>query len=229
MSIKNIWEFNDDINSLKINNTNIKILDLGCGFGNIFFHFYHEYNISKYLGIEIQSLDKIQSEQSQHYDYQGKLMTPNSLNDYLWKKPENERLYEYYKLVFQTIINERKKESIILNKTSFERIYKNKDYFKFDTKIEDFIESIENDKFDIIVMSKILHYKDIKYPKELIKSAYNFLTNNGILYIQNNKTDKTSRKRKITSKEIESWTEDLFYRLDFGEDGNYSHYLFRKK
>lgn len=232
MSIKNIWQFNDDIKLLKKKNGSIKILDLGCGFGNVFFHFLHEYGIKSYLGIDKRSYDIIKTKESDHnqynIDFQKKF--GHDLNDLLHYNDSSNKLYEYYRFIYDEIISKNiHLINSLLCEDDFNNHYSNKSYFKYGTDIEVFIESIENEKFDIIVMSKILHYKDIKDPKQLIKLAYSLLNENGFLYIQNNQISKPENKRKITSKEIELWTEELFYKLDFGEDGNYSHYLFRKR
>lgn len=62
--IKNIWDFKDEIEALKEKNSELKVLDLGCGNGNTFYHFYHQFKITNYLGIQcfeiIESLEKDQ-------------------------------------------------------------------------------------------------------------------------------------------------------------------------
>lgn len=231
-------DFKEDIECLKRENGEIKVLDLGCQFGNVFFHLYHEFDIKNYLGIEKESYKNIKSAPHQHSTYNGLLLKElfeNDLYDFLIKfkkEKSQERLYEYYKLVFDKIINKESTLNDKLDKGSFEKIYTNNKHFLFNTKIEDCIIELTNEKFDIIVMSKILHYKVIGSPVKLINTAYEFLKTDGLLYIQNREIknpDPNNGKIYLDNQTLKKMVQNDFKIIRSNKVNNLSYFLLRKK
>ena len=82
-----VWDYIHNSIFQKISRPNI--LDLGNGPGNAFFHFYHNYNKIKYIGVEEMCKQDIEKKQSL-FRYYGK----NDIQDYIYGQSSFD-LYNY--------------------------------------------------------------------------------------------------------------------------------------
>ncbi len=200
----------------------IKILDIGCGPGDAFFHFYVNFGTSDFIGIELKSLNQIKGDLAAFKNYGGE-----DGEKLLYWLDENRSTIDPY-LYFQKLIDyDILKPDPKINEHKFKSLFMNK--ILWGTKIEESnIFKKPSDKYDLIILSKVLHYKDIDNPGFVIKNCVNLLTENGLIFIKSRKIQETSKKRKIDEIIFEEWTENLKEHKKIENDSKFLYFLGKK-
>ena len=200
------------------NPSTIKILDVGCGVGNAFFHFYvnPDFKTSDFIGIEMNCLHQIKGDRAAFNNY----YDDDDLRD--WR--DKQRTIDPY-LYFQKLIELRfLKPDPKINEPKFKSLFMDK--ILWGTKIEKskFLEKT-NDKFDLIILSDVLHYKAIKNPRCVIKKCMNLLTKDGLIFVKS-PINNNLNKRRIVNKEIfEEWTKNLKEYREIENDNRFLYFL----
>lgn len=117
-------------------------------------------------------------------------------------------------------------------KEKYGKIYFEKK-IRFDTRIDPkFLETI-NDKFDLIILSKALHYKDIDNPRCVILECRNLLTKDGLIFIKSKRTEINvngelnpgSNRRIVDEKTFKKWTKNLKELRKITDDSGFLYFL----
>lgn len=145
-----------------------RILDLGCNDPGSFFRLYHKYNFLEYFGIDISESINVS------IPYTASTRRPEELC-----LPSNSSIYEKYDAFHKHVLGSFHK----LNKLAFEEIF----HFQLSTDISDSLKAFKksNGKFDLIVLSNILHlYPNKNDASNLIKDCINVLELDGQIFIK---------------------------------------------
>jgi len=198
----------------------IRILDIGCGPGNAFFHFFVNFGTSNFTGIEQKSLSQIKGTLCAFKTYGCKKLSKclekhseenqDTIDPYFYFQ----KLIEYNILNLITGLNENEFNSLFIDKILWE------------TKIEEsnIFENTIN-KFDLILLSKVLHYRDIDNPNFVIKKCMNLLTENGLIFIKSRKTNESSNCIKVDEETFKAWIKDLNEFKEIEDDCEFLYFL----
>ncbi|MCK4345230.1 MAG: methyltransferase domain-containing protein [Bacteroidales bacterium] len=216
---KEIWDIVKATDFKNVSNTStIRILDIGCGPGNAFYHFYANFGTENFLGIEQRCLSQIKGIPSAFKSYDNKDISN-------WKDDQDEnpidpysyfqKLIEYKILNLNTELNENEFNSLFLKKIRWNTKVEKSNIFKNTSR-----------KFDLILLSKVLHYKGIKNPHCVIKKCINLLTKNGLIFIKSPKINKdTNKRRKVDEETFNEWIKDLNKYKEIEDDCEFLYFL----
>lgn len=212
---KEIWDIVKDTDFKKP--SIIKILDIGCGVGNVFFHFYvnPDFATSDFIGIEMNCLHQIKGDRAAFNNYDD-----DDLRDWL----DKQRTYDPY-LYFQKLIKLKfLKPDPQINEHKFKSLFMDKILWGMKIEKSKFLEKTNN-KFDLIILSNVLHYKAIKNPRRVIKKCINLLTKDGLIFIKS-PINNNLNKRRIVNKEIfEEWIKNLKEYREIENDNRFLYFL----
>lgn len=215
---KEIWDIVKDTDFK--NPSTIKILDIGCGVGNVFFHFYvnPDFNTSDFIGIEMNCLHQIKRDRAAFNIYDD-----DDLREWL----DKQRTYDPY-LYFQKLIElELLKPDPKINEHKFNSLFMDK--ILWGTKIEKskFLEKT-NDKFDLLILSDVIHYKAIKNPRCVINKCINLLTKDGLIFVKSPINNNLNKRRMVDKIIFEEWTMDLNKFKEIKNDKGFLYFLGKK-
>lgn len=218
---KEIWNIVKDTDFKNL--SKIKILDIGCGPGNAFFHFYVNFGTSDFIGIEMNCLHQIKKIDSAfNYYYNNDLHF--DLTNYYSENQNTIDLYFYFKKLAEYDILKLTTE---INEDKFKSLFMDKILWGMKIEKSKFLEKTNN-KFDLIILSNVLHYKAIKNPRRVIKKCINLLTKDGLIFIKS-PINNNLNKRRIVNKEIfEEWIKNLKEYREIENDNGFFYFLGKK-
>lgn len=209
----------------------IRILDIGCGPGNAFFHFFVNFGTSNFTGIEMNCLSQIKVGLYEFKDYGNKKLCDCLYEHFIKNQDTIDPYFYFQKLIEYKILNPNPK----VNKNEFKSLFLDK--IHWGTKIEE-SKIFENtsSKFDLIILSKVLHYKDIDNPDFVIKNCMNLLTEDGLIFIKSRKTEESNKSnilnnpkkrelRKVNEKIFVKWTKNLKEFKEIEDDCEFLYFL----
>ncbi len=218
---KEVWElFNQwKLDEYLIKIQNVKILDLGCGPGNLLYHLYHQYKSLQYTGVEEKKIDELEKSISLFYDYDSKIDKVD-LIDNQNKIP----LYKYYSEVARVIIGINEP----LSEKEFRIEIRNK--INDGICISDFLRKKDNlySSYHLIVLSKVLHYRNVGPPKEVVNKCFNLLICKGYIAITLKKNGFGSDRIEYSFQDLMDWTKD-FTEIEAEDSKDIIYYLGKKE
>lgn len=169
------------------------VLDIGTGVGIPSYQLYHQNKKLKFSGIDKESKVKLEK-------IAVSLIGDDPYLEQLYTDRGRLKLYEIYEHVTRTIFNAEP-----IDKTNF------RNTFGFQFK-QDWVQYLTNQKlkFDLIIMSNILHYGDFTDHNFVFERVNSKLNDNGLIYITS-PTD--SDRNKIFPKQLEINFKKYFYCL----------------
>jgi hypothetical protein len=139
----------------------MRILDLGCKDSGDYLMLYKDFLLNNklidYVGVDLDDEFNIFAFGRERFDYQPFEILDNSIRNY-----------------FEEYFNDKFNLSSI--KRNFTFVYK--------TDALDFINSIPDANFDVIILSNILHKMDNSKAVELFRNCLTHLSSNGIIYVR---------------------------------------------
>lgn len=218
---KEVWElFNQwKLDEYLIKIQNVKILDLGCGPGNLLYHLYHQYKSLQYTGVEEKKIDELEKSISLFHDYDSKIDKVD-LIDNQNKIP----LYKYYSEVARVIIGINKP----LSEKEFRIEIRNK--INYGICISDFLRKKDNrySSYHLIILSKVLHYRNVGPPKEVVNKCFNLLICKGYIVITLKKNGFGSDRIEYSFQDLMDWTKD-FTEIKAEDSKDIIYYLGKKE
>lgn len=182
ISKKIVFDF-DDVITRNINSKS-KVLDIGFGTGKYLYRIYHNIGTPFLYGIEKSKQEVIEKSES--------LNMQQIINCKLRKELEDQyegvSRFEFYTKYVKMELNKEP-----LSNKEFENIFNLKYDTDFDKKV------LGKNKFNFILAQKVIHYFEVKTPKEFIEECLDLLVYGGGIYI----TFPIERgKRKINKKDF---------------------------
>lgn len=198
----------------------IRILDIGCGPGNAFYHFFADFETTYFTGIEKKSKDNIKEDLCAFKTYGCKKLAKCLKKHSVENQDTIDPYFYFQKLIEYKILNPNPK----VNKNEFKSLFLDK--IHWGTKIEEsnIFENTIN-KFDLILLSKVLHYKDIDNPHCVIKESTDLLTENGLIFIKSPKIKEPSTHRKVDEETFKAWIKDLNEFKEIEDDCEFLYFL----
>lgn len=218
---KEVWELYNQwkLDEYLIKIQNAKILDLGCGPGNLLYHLYHQYKSLQYTGVEEKKIDELEKSISLFNDYDNKIDKAD-LIDNQNKIP----LYKYYSEVARVIIG--------INEPLSEEEFRIKIRNKINDGIciSDFLRKKDNlySNYHLIVLSKVLHYRNVGPPKEVVNKCFNLLICKGYIAITLKKNGFGSDRIEYSFQDLMDWTKD-FTEIEAEDSKDIIYYLGKKE
>lgn len=203
---KEIWDIlksSDFINVPDL--SKLRIFDIGCGPGNAFYHFYADFGTTHFTGIEKKSKAKIEEDLCAFNTYRCKKLS-KCLEEHFDDNDSIDIFFYYNKLLDFKIL----KYIDEIDEAQFNSIFIDKK-IQWNTEVESSNVFIKKDeKFDLIILSKVMHYKTIKDPVTLIKNCLCLLEKGGLIYIKSRKIQKENNKHRMVDEAIfKNWTNCL--------------------
>lgn len=219
---KEIWELFDQwkLDEYLLKTQNVKILDLGCGPGNLLYYLYHQNKSLQYTGVEEKGIDKLEEGWTSFPTYDGRIDLDDLLGDQT-KIP----LYKYYFEIAKVIIGINNP----LSEEEFRIEIRNK--INDGISISDFLSKKDNgySRYHLIVLSKVLHFRNIGPPEEVIDECYNLLLSKGYIAITLKKNGFGSDNRiEYSFGDLLEWTRG-FTQIEANDTEDIIYYLGKKE
>lgn len=201
--IWNILKSSDFINVPDL--SKLRILDIGSGPGNAFYHFYGDFGTTYFTGIEKKSKAKIEEDLCAFNTY-GCQKLSKCLEEHFHDNDSIDLFFYFNKLLDFNILKHIDK----IDEVQFNTIFLDKK-IQWNTEAESSNVFIKKDeKFDLILLSKVLHYKTIKNPVSLIKNCLSLLEEGGLIFVKSRKIEKeTNMHRKVDETIFKNWINNL--------------------
>jgi len=154
---------------------NLIALDIGSGTGILAYQLFHTNKFRSICGVELIPKEGLVNEESKSHTlfYQAS-EGHESLKRYV--EFDNYHKIDLYNFYCEYVKAELKNKPLI--KEEFENVFQ----FTFDTEFRDY----SNDElFDLIILSRVLHYNSKKEQIKIIKYAIDKLNNGGVIFIVN--------------------------------------------
>lgn len=203
---KEIWDILKLSDFIKVPNlSKLRILDIGCGPGNVFFHFYVDFGTTNFTGIEQKSKADIEKDPCKFNTY-GCNKLSKCIEEYFDDNDSIDLFFYFIKLIDFKILKHIDK----IDKAQFNAIFLD-NKIHWNTEVESStVFTNTNEKFDLIILSKVLHYKTIKDPIGLIKNCLSHLDEGGLIFIKSRKIKKeTNKLRKVNEVIFKNWISSL--------------------
>lgn len=186
------------------------ILDIGFGTGRNVYYSIHNLNSSDIYGCDIDTKDKIEKCESFYTDFsieKGFHIFSEKLKDEF----NSSGMIDYYNHYSEFAVK-------YLNKTPLPQKYLDSLLANLEYGIgyEDYLTKVENMKFDLIFLSRIIHYESVKHD-ELLSKCKSVLNESGLIYIS---FPRDSGRQKINTFELTEFIQgiDLSIEKDENED-----------
>lgn len=177
------------------------VLDVGFGTGYKSYQLFHAKNDLHIIGIEKNNKINLESDLyrlfGQDHD--------NELEDIFRKNNNKIKYYEFYEHIAKKYLK---------TKSISENNYKTVFDFQFDIKFEDYEKKNDDKKFDLILLSNVLHYKDMIDIHQILLDTNLLLKQKGLIYVTFPRVDDDKDRRKIDLDDFEKLFREYFNILD---------------